>query len=53
MICGLIRSNGRNAAPRIILDLVRPQACRLPMVLATPSGFGRSLHEDQPRVAPR
>ncbi len=53
MICGLIRSNGRNADPRIILDLVRPQACRLPMALATPSGFRRSLHEDQPRVAPR
>ena len=41
-------ANGDNAAPRIILDLVRQKPAGHPMVLATPSGFGCSLYEDQP-----
>jgi hypothetical protein len=49
MVCGIIRSN-RNASPRIILDLVHPRPADFPMVLATTSDFGCTLHEEQ---APR
>ena len=47
MICGRIRS-ASNASPRIILDIKRQKPANYPMVLATPSSFGCSLHEDQP-----
>ena len=45
---GSSATNGDNAAPRIILDLVRQKPAGHSMVLATPSGFGCSLYEDQP-----
>jgi len=46
-VCGLIRQQRRQRSPAHHPRPRAAEACRPPMVLATPSGFGCSLYEDQ------
>lgn len=48
MVCSLIRNDSQHPVPRIVLNLMRQKPTDYPMILATPAGFGCTLHENRP-----